>query len=199
MIDSDVILTKEWYQQLLHAFQDDNVAAVMGTCLYGYGCKPLEAYSEYLRRKDNVNLGCSNAMFRRKTVLEIGNFNKEIKGAGEDYDLYLRLLKAGYKWVWVKQATVLHPMTLPNYLNHFRWWARGIPYIKEIKRVSVEVSLGRVYSRQFFLIIEDAVKGITLSQRVHPIWLFLSPLRRGLCVIETIKALKGLPESSFSV
>ena len=190
MIDSDVLLTKGWYQQLIPAFQDDKVAAVMGTCLYGYGCKPLESYSEYLRRKETANFGCSNTMFRRKAVLDVGNFSKEITGAGEDYDLYLRLLKAGYEWLWVKQATVLHPMTLLEYMHHFRWWARSVPQIEEVKRSAVKVSLLRVYLRQFFLVITDAATGIALSKNVHPIWLFLSPLRRGLCVLETIKTLK---------
>ena len=49
MIDSDVILTKNWYQKLVKHFSDPKVAAVMGTCIFGYNCKPLERMWEYKR------------------------------------------------------------------------------------------------------------------------------------------------------
>jgi GT2 family glycosyltransferase len=133
MIDSDVILTKSWYQQLITLFSDPKVAAVTGTCIYGYGCKPIENLWEYTRRNSDQNWGCHNSMFRRKTILEIGNFDEKIRGAGEDYDLYLRLLRAGYRWVWNKNVTVYHPITIPDYLEHTYWWASGLYQFRESK------------------------------------------------------------------
>lgn len=190
MIDSDVILTNGWYRRLIRYFRDPKVAAVMGTCIYGYGCKPLELYWEYLRWNDNENWGCHNTMFRRSVVLEVGNFDEKITGAGEDYELYLRLLKAGYKWVWVKDATVYHPMNMLEYLNHVRWWARGRPFIHKLIQEAATKSLVRVYCSLGLLTLKSFRKGLELSVKVHPIMLGYFPLIRIITTIAVIKELK---------
>ena len=153
MIDTDVILTKGWYHQLIRHFYDPKTAVAIGTCIYGYGCKPLESYWRYLQKNDTVNFGCHNTMFNRQILLEIGNFDRKILGAGEDYDLYLRFLAAGYKWIWDKKASVYHPMSLFEYLHHVRWWAQGRPRIQEIVKAGSGRSLVRIYSRQAFLVL----------------------------------------------
>ena len=126
MIDTDVILPKDWYKKLVRHFDDSKVAAATGTCIYGYGCSPLQKWWEYFGRLADVQWGCHNVMFRRSAVLSIGNFNKEIKGAGEDYDVFKRLLKAGYKWAWAKEVVVFHPMNAFETLKHNIWWAKGV-------------------------------------------------------------------------
>jgi glycosyltransferase involved in cell wall biosynthesis len=190
MIDADIILTKSWYQQLIGEFRNPAVAAVMGTCLYGYGFKPLESYWEYIRRTEKLNFGCQNTLFRRETVLKVGNFDKKIKGAGEDYDLYLRLLSNGNKWVWVRKATVYHPMTMQEYIKHVRWWTRGQPYITDIARCVWSKSLFRVYLRQLLLCLEDVPKTAILSVVVHPTFLLYWPIIRATCTLEVFKSLK---------
>ena len=159
MIDSDVTLDKGWYSQLIGHFQNPDVAAVMGTCVYGYGCKPLESYWEYQRCNETINYGCQNTMFKRELVLKVGNFNKAIKGAGEDYDLFQRLLSAGFEWLWIRDASAYHPMTIMEYIKHVRWWARGQPYIIEAANWTAKTSLIRVYARQVFYMIESFFKG----------------------------------------
>jgi glycosyltransferase involved in cell wall biosynthesis len=190
MIDSDVILGENWYSQLIGHFQDPDVAAVMGTCVYGYGCKPLEAYWEYQRRNERVNWGCQNTMFRRELVLNVGNFNEQIKGAGEDYELYQRLLRASYKWLWVREASAYHPMTMIEYINHVRWWSRGKPYIDEAAQWAAKTSIFRVYSRQMLYLIESFSKGVKLSVDVDPVFLLYWPALRMIQVAEVLKGLK---------
>jgi len=187
MIDADVILTEGWYQQLIEHLQNPRVAAVIGTCIYGYGYKPLESYYEYLRRTDDQNLGCQNTMFRREAVLKVGNFDSSIKGAGEDYDLYQRLVAAGYEWIWVREATVYHPMSMNEYLKHVRWWVTGHPYMDEI--VQGRVSLLRFYMRQVLAILHAFCMGVKLFF-VHPTLLLFIPIIGTTCAFEKFKELK---------
>jgi cellulose synthase/poly-beta-1,6-N-acetylglucosamine synthase-like glycosyltransferase len=189
MIDSDVILTKEWFWQLVKHFNDPKVAAVNGTCIFGYGCKPLEQLWEYIRRTATVNIGCHNTMFRRKAVLEVGNFNESIKGAGEDYELYYRLLKAGYKWVWVKDATVYHPMNMLQFLKHVRWWTQGRMDIDGVISQLSNTSLSRIYCRLVYNVLSSLWSGIKLSILVHPTFLFYSPLMNIVIFQENLRAL----------
>ena len=188
MIDADVILTEGWYQQLIEHFQISSVAAVMGTCIYGYGYKPLESYWEYLRRTAHVNYGCQNTMFRREIVLKVGNFDQSIRGAGEDYDLYLRLLAAGYEWVWERKATVYHPMSMSEYLKHVRWWDQGRPYADEMARE--HISLLRFYERQVLFILQAFLTGAKLSVFVHPTLLLYFPIIEATSAFERLKELK---------
>jgi GT2 family glycosyltransferase len=191
MVDADVILTEGWYEKLVQHFQNPEVAAVMGTCIYGYGCKPLQSYWEYLRRTATENLGCQNTLFRRETVLKVGNFDETINGAGEDYDLYKRLLGAGYKWVWVREATVYHPMSMVEYLRHVRWWARGRPYMDEIFHELATISLFRFYGRQAWTIVKSFPSATKLSVHVHPLFLFYFPVIVASSIFEVLKELKN--------
>ena len=190
MVDADVILAGDWYAKLICRFSDSKAAAVMGTCVYGYGCKPLEAYWEYIRRTEEVNYGCQNTMFRREAVLEVGNFDANIRGAGEDYDLYLRLQAAGYTWLWEKQASAYHPMTMREYIKHVSWWIRGRPYIDEVERWADKTSVFRVHMRQALLFIESLKKAGKLSVKIHPTFLVYWPtisLNNALITLNELK------------
>jgi glycosyltransferase involved in cell wall biosynthesis len=195
MIDADVILTESWYQQLIEHFRSHRVAAVMDTCIYGYGHKPLESYWEYLRRTAHRNWGCQNTMFRRETVLKVGNFDQSIKGAGEDYDLYKRLVAAGYEWIWARKATVYHPMSMSGYLKHVRWWVTGRPYMDEI--VQGRISLFRFYGRQVLFILQAFCTGVKLSFFVHPILLLYIPIIGTTSAFERLKKLKKVRVSQL--
>jgi cellulose synthase/poly-beta-1,6-N-acetylglucosamine synthase-like glycosyltransferase len=196
MIDSDVVLTKGWFRQLIGHFQNPKVAAVNGTCIYGHGCKPLESYWEYIRRTAPVNVGCHNTMFRREAVLKVGNFDETIQGAGEDYDLYFRLLAAGYRWVWVKEATVYHPMSMLEFLKHVRWWSRGRTATDRLYAQIADASLARVYGRLVLSIPLSVGEGLKLSFLVHPALLFYSPLINVVNVSENLRSLKNLHNTS---
>jgi glycosyltransferase involved in cell wall biosynthesis len=192
MIDSDVILTKDWYKRLVKHFEDPKVAAAMGTTIYGYGFPPIQRLHEYWRWTLREGWGCTNTVFKRDSVLEIGNFDKTIIGAGEDYDLYKRILVAGYKWVWNRKVIVYHPMSLSEYLNHLRWWASGVPKICELVAQVRTHSLFRIYCRFAYSILKSFQEGVRLSLIVHPTMLIYKPMFEAVMVQARIKGLKML-------
>ena len=46
--------------------------------------------------KNNKLIGTGGTAFRAKAIRQVGGFNESIKGAGEDTDLILRIMKAGW-------------------------------------------------------------------------------------------------------
>ncbi len=167
MIDTDVILPKDWYQKLIRQFDDKKVAAATGTCIYGYGCTPLQKWWEHFGSFGQVQWGCHNVMFRRNAVLSIGNFDKRIKGAGEDFDVYKRILEAGFKWVWDKEVVVHHPMSALEFMKHNIWWAKGV----SSQNGEEPFSIGQLLVRTVFM-IRSNIEHIT----IHPILSLYLPL-----------------------
>lgn len=182
MIDSDVILTKGWCKKVIRHFKDPKVAAAMGTCIYGYGCKPLERLWEYNRWEAREHWGCNNTMFKRDIILQVGNFNQTIEGAGEDYDMYRRLLDAGYKWVWDRGVVVYHPMNMLEFLIHVRWWAQGLSSLRE----NAPGSPLRLCRDLFFSILKAFGVGMRFF-RIHPILSFYVPLLRTTSLMTEFK------------
>jgi glycosyltransferase involved in cell wall biosynthesis len=190
MIDTDVVLTKDWHKQMLSHFEDPKVAAAMGSTVYGYGFLPIQRLFEYWRWERHEDWGCNNTIFKRDLVLEIGNFDETIRGAGEDYDLYKRILAAGYRWVWDREVVVYHPLNLFEYLNHLRWWSEGASFMRELI-VQVRVfSLFRIYCRFAYSILKSFQEGVTLSFDAHPALLFLRPMSQIVSVTTQLKELK---------
>ena len=167
MIDSDIILTKGWYQKLVRNFEDPKVAAVMGNCILGYGCSPLQKLWEYKHSYLQEDWGCNNVLLRRDIVIKIGNFNETIKGAGEDYDLFLRLKAAGYKWIWDKEVTVYHPSNMLEHLKHCVWWAEGMASLSKEQPISPLKLMIKIFTA-----IKDGLTYI----RFHPTLCLYVPL-----------------------
>jgi glycosyltransferase involved in cell wall biosynthesis len=190
MIDTDVVLTKDWYKHLLRHFEDPKVAAVMGANIYGYGFLPLQRLFEYWRWERPEDWGCNNTIFKRDFVLEVGNFDETIRGAGEDYDLYKRILAAGYKWILDREVVVYQPMTLSEYLNHLSWWDTAAPFIQELVVQVRAYSLFRIYCRFAYSILKSFQEGVRLSVIVHPTMLFLRPMFQIVSVTAQLKELK---------
>jgi GT2 family glycosyltransferase len=184
MIDSDVILTEGWYNTLIKHFKNPMVAASIGTCIYGYGCPPIECLWNHWMTSEKVIWGCHNIMFRREVVLDIGNFDVSIRGAGEDYDLYRRLIDAGYEYVWDKEAVVYHPLNMGEFLHHWRWWIQSPPYIKKYILETKNQSLLKIYRRSIMSAIRN---GIIYCIRVHPTMLLYFPLLK-MIQIMTLEA-----------
>ena len=192
MIDTDVLLTKDWYKHLVRHFENDKVAAVMGSQIYGYGCQPIQRIFEYWRERNQVDWSCSNTIFRRNSVLEVGNFDKDIHGAGEDYDLYKRLLIAGYKWIWDREVVVYHPMNFFEALNHKVSWAIGVPYMREFMVQLKTCSLFRIYCRSAFLFLLTLRESVRLAFSVDPSMLFFLPMSETMIATSRLKALKKM-------
>jgi len=190
MIDTDVVLTEDWCKRLVKHFEDGKVAAAMGVPIYGYGSRPVQRLFEYWRWYNTESWGCSNTIFRRKLVLKVGNFDEEIRGAGEDYDLRKRLKIAGYRYIWDRKVVVYHPMNLFELLNHISWWSKGAPFIRELISEVRTYSLFRIYARFAFQILDSLREGVRLAFVVHPSTLFLLPMINTVSVASRFKELK---------
>lgn len=192
MIDSDVILSENWYEQVIKPFADPRTAGAIGTCVYGYGSKLIQSYWDWIRHTGEDNIGCHNTMFRREHVLKVGNFNSAIKGAGEDFDLHRRLLKAGYKWVWVRNADVYHPMNATEYVKHLLWWSRGTPYMNDILVQLKTISLFRWYCRENLLVAKSLWVGLKNSFSENPALIVSFPATMALMAYARMTGLKAL-------
>jgi glycosyltransferase involved in cell wall biosynthesis len=167
MIDTDIILPKGWYQNLIKHFSDKEVAAVVGTCIYGHGCPPLQKFYESCSTSWEKVWSTSNVLFRRDAVLKVGNFNKKIQGAGEDYDLHNRLTAAGFKYVWEREVVVYHPMSLFEHVKRTIWWAKGITSIEDKEAFTLRHLLSRLM---------NIIKRGLLFTVVHPVLSVYTPI-----------------------
>ena len=192
MIDTDVVLAKDWYKHLVKHFEDPKVAAAMGTTIYGFGFPPIQRLYEYWRWILREGWGCSNTIFKRNSVLDVGNFDETIDGAGEDYDMYKRILAAGYVWVWDRRAIVYHPMSLFEYLDHLDWWASGVPTMRELVLQGRTYSLFRIYFRFAYSLLKSFQEGVRLSLTVHPAMIFCMPWFEVVMVRARLKGLKKM-------
>lgn len=192
MIDTDVVLTKDWHKRLVKHFEDPKVAAAMGTTIYGYGFHPIQRLYEYWRWKGHQDWACTNTIFKRDSVLAIGNFDETITGAGEDYDMYTRILAAGYAWVSDRKVIVYHPNSLPEYLDHIGWWVSCVPAMRELAVQVRTYSLFRTYCRFAYSILKSFQEGVRLSLIVHPTMSFYIPMIEAVMVKARLKGLKKI-------
>jgi glycosyltransferase involved in cell wall biosynthesis len=199
MIDADVILTKYWYKSLKKHFEDPRVAAAMGYTIFGYGFLPIQRLYEYWRWAGPESWGCDNIVLRRDYVLKVGNFDEKITGAGEDYDLYRRILAAGYKWVWDRGVVVYHPYGLFDYLEHLDWWVSGIPYIRELIVWNRTHSLFRICCEFAYQLLTSFREGARLSCIVHATMLFYLPMFTAVRIEAQLRGLKRTQRSMHSL
>ena len=174
MVDTDVILPKNWFQNLARHFdKNDKVAAAVATCIFGYGCPPLQKYHEIANSYREDQWGTHCILFKREAILTVGNFNKRIKGAGEDLDIYKRLIKAGYQWIWDRDVVVYHPQTLLENLKHNIWWARGVTSQNDGNAFSLFQLLGgelQIIKRGLFLAAVHPILSLYIPV-IDSIWL----------------------------
>jgi glycosyltransferase involved in cell wall biosynthesis len=127
IIDTDVVTTKDWCKHLIAHFEDPKVAAVIETTLYGYGCPPIQRLFEYWQWTIPEGYGCTNTIFKRDSVLKVGNFDGGMHVARDDYDLHKLMLAAGYKWVWAKKLLFIIQLTYLNVSNTFAGGRVALP------------------------------------------------------------------------
>jgi cellulose synthase/poly-beta-1,6-N-acetylglucosamine synthase-like glycosyltransferase len=108
MVDSDIILNKNYTETLLEIFKDSKVAAVGGK---------LESYTKSLYAlvkaqvfrgycKVHSDVPCGGTIYRA-SVLKKERFNDLLAG-GEDHELHVRLKKRNYKVIYTEKASCFH-------------------------------------------------------------------------------------------
>jgi glycosyltransferase involved in cell wall biosynthesis len=102
-------------------------------------------------------IGTSTVVVRRDALLAVGSFDADIGNYSEDFDLYLRLAHAGYRFAWTDELLVYHrvhsgnltaaPQQLPRgVLRVLRKWEavhlpEGEAVVLQRSLASVEASL----------------------------------------------------------
>jgi glycosyltransferase involved in cell wall biosynthesis len=105
-LDTDDISFPDRCEKQLKLFEKDSELAIVGgtaatfstspECVTGYFRMPSSNKEIIAYTKEKCPFMQSAVMFRKAAVLDIGNFNALYKGC-EDYELYVRLIDAGYK------------------------------------------------------------------------------------------------------
>jgi glycosyltransferase involved in cell wall biosynthesis/GT2 family glycosyltransferase len=167
-VDSDVIATKDSFKNLLSVLAENQARGVGGV---GGVALPLEnslvsdsytvrlfghsAIETGIRETNSIGTGFS--LYSRKLLMKLGGFDENYFYGGEDYDLNLRLRKAGYKLLLVPSAKVYHdhPATLQGLAK--KWFSYGFSFFEvcstnDLKR-EIVLSLGWVFSCVLFLLL----------------------------------------------
>jgi lipopolysaccharide/colanic/teichoic acid biosynthesis glycosyltransferase/glycosyltransferase involved in cell wall biosynthesis len=124
--DADCMPKREWIQQILQPFANDEIAGAKGT----YATKQLSVVARFvqieyedkydlLRTQERINfVDTYSAAYRRQVLLANDGFDENIFYV-EDQELSFRLAARGYQMVFQPQATVyhLHSQTLLAYFR----------------------------------------------------------------------------------
>ena len=114
-VDQDVILTRGWLAGLLAALEDPSVAAAQGHYRTapdaGFWARMMgrDLEQRYRRiRGDGVDHVCTgNTAYRASALHQVGLFDETL-GYGSDNDLSYRLIAAGHRLVFCREAVSVH-------------------------------------------------------------------------------------------
>lgn len=105
-VDGDMILPSDFVSKQVK-FMETHREVCIGKGRYTlYNTDSLVAYLENLsaivglknlRKNAYVPLGTGGSIYRVKAIKKVGGFNEALKGVGEDMDIELRVIKAGWK------------------------------------------------------------------------------------------------------
>jgi len=148
--DDDCVVSRQWLGSLLRAFDDTEVGGA-GSIRQAYNPhKPIASLWDasyimpgglvqkynYLRDHDTF-LCTSSAAYRAEVIRGLAGFDESLP-SGEDYDLSVRVKRAGFRLALVPEARVWHehPSTLKSVLRQQLWHAQG------------DLALARKYARK---------------------------------------------------
>jgi glycosyltransferase involved in cell wall biosynthesis len=99
------------------------VSTLEGYIWYLYGLKRLN--------KNLESVGSAGTIYRTKAIREVGGYDINIKGAGEDGDLSRRMKKKGWKLFMNKDAIYYHQTraTWKDLWKEYYWWGYGAHYV----------------------------------------------------------------------
>lgn len=138
--DADCVVRPDWLEKLVSGFekyqaQDPRVAAVGGgnyppgrskfsralsLVLNTYlGSRGSTQARRYLKNRRVPHLSCSNVLFFKSKIKEIGGFDETLGSIIEDEDLTYRLSRKGYCFYYLARTAVAH-----NLAKSFKDWAK---------------------------------------------------------------------------
>lgn len=123
-IDDDAIADRSWLAYLVQGYSDESVGGVGGYAVNPSGyvqfdngvinnCgipKAVREEGETLKKGEYpISMG-TNCSFRKKVLYEVDGFDPYLKYYHDESDLCVRIIKAGYKIVYQRNAVVVHEM-----------------------------------------------------------------------------------------
>ncbi|MEM2738634.1 MAG: glycosyltransferase [Candidatus Bathyarchaeia archaeon] len=113
-VDGDMVLPKDFIRRQVD-FMEERPEAGIGKGQYGLFktnnliayLENISAFLEFTKSDLNQNykpFGTGGSIYRTEAIKKIGGFNSALKGVGEDMDVELRMIKAGWK-LFITPAT----------------------------------------------------------------------------------------------
>ena len=162
-IDDDALPERDWLAELVHPFEDPDVATIGGGVLTGDGslsewqggefdCTghefPLKIASDVVRRSaveqasgHYLSIRGTNCAFRRSALVQVGGFDEAIRYYLDETDIALRLARSGWSAAFVRRAQVRH-LRLPNAIRRSHRKPRNLYEIAASKAFFVKRHYG---------------------------------------------------------
>jgi glycosyltransferase involved in cell wall biosynthesis len=173
-IDDDAYPEPEWLAQMVEPFSDESVGAVGGIVFdhtgfsyqyeYRTATRLLNCNWAAMNNGEHLCFPCSyefpyppggNAAYRRSALLEVGGFDEEIEYYGDETDVTVRLIDAGYLVRNIVGGYIHHKSAASNIRNNERIVRNWYPIIKN--KIYFSIKHGRPY-RAFDEILQDNLK-----------------------------------------
>ncbi len=140
IVESDVVLARDWVRLCLEALQEESVAGA-GGCLIGVSEAPwiarLAAIEVEVKLVDQpryaAHISSANALYHFWAFERIGRFDETLYNATLDSDFNARLIRAGFRLRFVREAQAIHAFktSLGAYLARFYWYGRFRPQVTQ--------------------------------------------------------------------
>jgi len=148
-VDGDHVIPKEFIkQQAMFISSNDKLGAVEAITRHigKNWISKLEGYTWFYyglnrsKRRELESVGSAGTIYRVKAIKEVGGYDLNIRGAGEDGDLSRRIRKKGWKLAMNPNAYYFHitRSDLKSLLKEYYWYGYGAYYVgaKHIGEVS---------------------------------------------------------------
>ena len=116
-LDSDETAPPGWLEKIIKPILESKADFVGGKTIPMH--KPKNKVEKYIYEKSEWNYNniyrydvskvhMGNSAWKKKIFDKIGNFDEKIRWGGEDYDINIRAVQAGFKGVFIDEAWVWH-------------------------------------------------------------------------------------------
>jgi hypothetical protein len=156
-IDSDVQVTPRWFEWCWKTIRQSDVAACQG-----YARTQSKYYApiqiEYIKRGGKYDEGfccLGNTLLKTDIVRKVGMPRIRVE---EDWELRLRIEKAGYKWVSNLDIVCPHLKTDLDVWKHAVWWGKmggDVDVLRSLERIPYYLTFGireRPLGQNLFLV-----------------------------------------------
>lgn len=173
--DDDCLADKDWIKNLADSYISDEIGCVGGEILAYPPKTILEKYADRRKIVGQIFLACgpvvtANTSYRKKVLMEVNAFDEQLP-TSEDSDLGVRVKLKNYKFVYAKNAIVLHKhrSTLRGFLKQQYYY--GVGYVR----------LHRKFTENFkaqYILLSTPPKIIYLML-TYPLRILKSPFVKG--------------------